>query len=117
VNQAKTLEKLLKDLEEASPAAFSPVADAAPGPFQFSDALDKNKIRVQSPSYVKKNCNHCYGKGFETYLIGGGYFPKAPGHVSERIPRQARSLRACRCVTRGYIRAAMAFMRAKKADE
>lgn len=98
------MEKILADLEAATPKALAAPADEAPGPFTFSDKKDKVGIRYESQAYVDKSCNDCYGRGYQIYLIGDGYIGKA-ATKDVRLARKARDLRACRCVIRAYVRA------------
>ncbi len=107
--QDNILNKILDDLKAAQVAA-TPVShqeDREPGPFTFSDKKDKEGLLYESKHYVDRNCNDCYGRGFQVYLIGDGYFPG-------RVARKARDVRACRCVIKGYVRARLHHEKSKK---
>lgn len=63
-------------------------------PFSFDDAKDPQGVLKGHPSYVKRSCNTCYGRG---YVIQTSYGPRRYQH--------------CSCVQRGYERARKRFER------
>jgi hypothetical protein len=106
---AQTIQKLLEQLTEANPAPVTEAEDRDPAPFKFSEALDKVGLRLESPAYIKKSCNDCFGRGFQTWLIGDGY---RTGDHGWRVKRKNRDARACRCVVKGYVKTRFAHDRA-----
>ncbi len=56
------------------------------GSFEYSTERDDVGIRIQNPSFVKKNCKNCYGRGGVIQSFGG------------------RRWQVCGCVLKGYQR-------------
>lgn len=57
------------------------------GDFQFSTEKDRVGVLLQDPSYVKKSCTNCYGRGGVIQSYGG------------------RRWQPCGCLIRGYRKA------------
>jgi hypothetical protein len=53
------------------------------------------------PSYAKKGCRECHGRGTATYLIDDGY--------KDGKPNPDRLLALCPCSNRGYTRTRLKF--------
>lgn len=70
--------------------------DKPPAPYVMSTDKDKTGLPFEHPSYIKRSCKECYGRGWCSYLIGNGY--------KEGKRLQNRDLRTCVCVTKGYIK-------------
>lgn len=57
----------------------------------MKDGSSKTDGKKRDP---KKNCKRCYGRGYQSYLVGDGY------HVVDglREPNDEREKRPCKCV-------------------
>jgi hypothetical protein len=81
-----------------------PVAEAPTNPssFSFSTAKDTVGLPVESAKYVKSSCRLCYGRGFQTLLVGNGY-------NQDGTSNKTRAFRVCQCVVKGYTNARIKF--------
>lgn len=83
------LQELAKD-KEPEPIVYD---DSKPlPPFAFTDDKDPQGVLKGHPSYVKRSCNTCYGRG---YVV--------------QTSRGPRRYQYCNCVHRGYERARKRF--------
>lgn len=91
------IEQILQTLDVNAPAGIATTGSKKEptveelGPFTFSEGLDKVGLPIEHPSYVKRSCKNCRGRGGVIQLVGG------------------RHWQTCGCVNKGYTKLRMAF--------
>lgn len=66
--------------------------------------INKEQLLVLAAESAKKNCNKCYGRGVQNYLVGDGYKRITTDHGVVKVKNEARTTMPCPCTKLQYTR-------------